>query len=671
MSKDNRKYLVVFLFVNFLFVSSHKLFTQQNNFKLPPSISCLNCQTLSAIPEYILPYIDNDSLSSVDSLLNTDTTGQEMNYFAYPIPFNVSLDNSGVWDTLQDSSLIWRIKITSFNSYFLILRFEELQINKFATLYAYTPDTLEIKHYNYKSNKTGGMFSVGLFNGASVILEYHLPKTEIKNKGILKTKTVFHAFKSLSATINDDLNGSANCQYNVKCNQFNEYCDQRRSVALMAVLSDENHLVGGCTGSLLTNGKRDLKPYFLTARHCYWCNNNLIPSEQVDFIFLFNHQSQNCDNPTQLPIFDVLEGGATIVAANEQTDFALFELSQRLPGSYNTYYSGWYAVKEKPSSGACIHHPKSDIKKISLYTKEAKFKNKIIPLCEGESSGPDKTWDIDWDLGIIEKGSSGAPLFNQNKRVIGQATSVKKKLSCKKQNKGSLFGRFDISWDASGNSSERLYDWLHGTQSNIVGMSGDEPCKINYVFQNANDLHTSANVSHLGPVYPGDRTYNGVYECTNEITIGNNVTIQSGTNVVMNAGYRIVALPGSKSELGSNFHAYIEGCLRGCDNGVGRMDNDFYEQYEYDFSDETTQKILQDETIAEIKIYPNPSSGIFTIESEEAINPQQIEVYDVFGKRVQPIINPNGTSATINLENQSKGIYLVRIGIFKQKIVLE
>ncbi len=451
-----------------------------------------------------------------------------------------------------------------------------------------------------------------------------------------------------------------------------DWCDQRRSVALVLVYDENNNFKGRCTGSLITNGRRDLKPYFLTAFHNLDSDKNGVLSDSEknalsNYVFVFNYQHAFCAMPVMPLVDDYIITGATLVSANcKEADFALLELSKRPPGNFNTFYNGWSASETEPSSGACISHPLGDVKKIALTDK---IKSDKYLSCDKNSTKDEiKVWRAKWYIGGASRGSSGAPLFNQEKRVVGQLKGAEdNKQECKKSN----FGRFDVSWNASANPYANLFFWLHGTHPNIISMDGDEPCKINYVFQNANDLHTSANVSHLGPVYPGDRTYNGVYECTNEITIGNNVTIQSGTNVVMNAGYRIVALPGSKSELGSNFHAYIEGCLRGCDNLVGRIDNDYYEQYEYELSDETEQKILQDETIAEIKIYPNPSTGIFTIESEETIDARQVEVYDVFGKHIQPLIFQNSNTITLNLANNSKGIYLVRIDVHKQKIVLE
>ena len=71
---------------------------------------------------------------------------------------------------------------------------------------------------------------------------------------------------------------------------------------------------------------------------------------------------------------------------------------------------------------------------------------------------------------------------------------------------------------------------------------------------------------------------------------------------------------------------------------------------------------------ANISIFPNPSSGIFQIESNQEIN--QIEVFNITG---QVILSFN--SNTIDLSNQPSGIYLIEIkttdAVFVNKLVKE
>lgn len=57
-----------------------------------------------------------------------------------------------------------------------------------------------------------------------------------------------------------------------------------------------------------------------------------------------------------------------------------------------------------------------------------------------------------------------------------------------------------------------------------------------------------------------------------------------------------------------------------------------------------------------IKVYPNPSSGLFRIETEES---QMIKVYDVFGKMIlQTVVQPNGV---VDLSTCTDGFYFVKL----------
>lgn len=58
-----------------------------------------------------------------------------------------------------------------------------------------------------------------------------------------------------------------------------------------------------------------------------------------------------------------------------------------------------------------------------------------------------------------------------------------------------------------------------------------------------------------------------------------------------------------------------------------------------------------------IKIYPNPSNGIYTIESDTNT---RIEVYDLIGKQIQTQVCTVGSS-TLNLSDFNSGIYLAKV----------
>gem|GEM_PF-5017228 len=71
----------------------------------------------------------------------------------------------------------------------------------------------------------------------------------------------------------------------------------------------------------------------------------------------------------------------------------------------------------------------------------------------------------------------------------------------------------------------------------------------------------------------------------------------------------------------------------------------------------------------EVKVYPNPSDGKFTIESS-VISRQSLEIYNMLGEKIytetlRPVTQGQGGQVqgdnTINLSNEAKGLYLYRL----------
>jgi hypothetical protein len=77
---------------------------------------------------------------------------------------------------------------------------------------------------------------------------------------------------------------------------------------------------------------------------------------------------------------------------------------------------------------------------------------------------------------------------------------------------------------------------------------------------------------------------------------------------------------------------------------------------------------------AGIVVFPNPTSGKFTVSSKTDIN--AVEVYNLLGERVYHGANFNGrTSTEIDLSNHSKGTYILNVHsgrkVYNCKIVVQ
>lgn len=164
------------------------------------------------------------------------------------------------------------------------------------------------------------------------------------------------------------------------------------------------------------------------------------------------------------------------------------------------------------------------------------------------------------------------------------------------------------------------------------------------------------------------------------------VTFAAGQKIILSNGFKVVN--------GGYFHGYIDPSISAmncsdppsntdCSSNLQRIAGNWM-----DFINEPDSVILllndssiiqtEDDnwennmsTINNIHIYPNPSFGIFTIESTQKIDIQQIEVYDMLGKKIQALLTQNGNTISLNLTGQSKGMYFIKMGKYNQKLIVE
>ena len=84
-------------------------------------------------------------------------------------------------------------------------------------------------------------------------------------------------------------------------------------------------------------------------------------------MFYWNYESPSCSRGGSEPQI-LSTSGATILANNEYSDFALLSLNEdpkNLSG-YDPYYLGWDRITSLSSTGVVgIHHPSGDVKKIA------------------------------------------------------------------------------------------------------------------------------------------------------------------------------------------------------------------------------------------------------------------------------------------------------------------
>ncbi|MCY7359423.1 MAG: trypsin-like peptidase domain-containing protein, partial [Rudanella sp.] len=210
-----------------------------------------------------------------------------------------------------------------------------------------------------------------------------------------------------------------------------------------------------CSGSMLNDTRQSFRSYFLTAFHCMDFNSDLTinaneSASTASWSFYFKYQSPTC-SPTQDDNIYVTINGATFRSASPNTDMTLLELNRQMPLSQSITYNGWDRRTTNYTGGLFgIHHPRGSVKKISFTTNT--FYN------GWNGTFPDSHYEMGLTSGSMEGGSSGSPLFNANRRVIGQLHGGSG--TCPSSSVRSLYGRFDLSWFGNGANNTRLSNWL-------------------------------------------------------------------------------------------------------------------------------------------------------------------------------------------------------------------
>ena len=395
------------------------------------------------------------ALKIEDSL--TDNSGTAPWRFGFNNNTNINISNSGTWINLPNGDRIWQLVVVCKNALTINLTFSQTVIPTGNELYVYNPSKDFILGKFTASHLYNGELGTELVPGEMTIVEYFVPKgSSIGNVNIC---TVTHGYRTPNEFLLKAFGGSGACNVNVNCPEGAAWTQQRNSVVML--VSGSN---GFCTGALINNTLNDGKPYVLTANHCY--------SNPATWIFRFQWESTSCINPSTSPTFQSLSG-AVLRAQGTPSDFCLVEITGGLvngtvPAAYTPYFSGWDNTETISPSAVCIHHPSGDIKKIAIEN------NALISTSFGGSPSNSHWGVLSWDLGVTEPGSSGSPLFNQNRRIIGQLHGGAS--ACGASVLSDEYGKVSVSWNPAGSTtSGQLKYWLDPNNTNASFVDGYDP----------------------------------------------------------------------------------------------------------------------------------------------------------------------------------------------------
>jgi len=441
-----KKIFLLSIFIFLVFPVSI-VFSQTSEGGMPPSYSIKGLRSGVIIPEFKLKSIDINQLRNADQLDGTP--------MQYAVVENVELDIKALGlKTSIGAGNIWQFKISSDNALSLKLMFGTFAIPQGAKLFVYNDDySLVYGAYTSENMVADSTFAIADFSGSSLIIEYFEP-TDAAFSGTLLLKQVSKAYKDLDAL----MTRAATTFVDVNCSGGVNWQLEKHAVCRYTFSNGSSGFL--CSGALINNINNDGTPYFLTASHCI----NL-PTEALTVVAYFNYETLGCGLGNKP--FRTLSG-ATLLTTGSASDYSLLQLSHTPTAASQPYYAGWDLTSANTNT-VCIHHPNGDLKKISFDNDPPTTNSTIINWDQGSSSPPGSHWVVIFDEGAVAPGSSGSPLFNQNKRIIGQLHGGDSE---------EFYGKINYSWTSPNAGFSTLKSYLEGSNTTIFSNGFYPPSNI-------------------------------------------------------------------------------------------------------------------------------------------------------------------------------------------------
>ena len=431
-----------FLLTLFLAMSVIGVYAQPSKGGIPPSFS--QTYQFDESRAFTVPEPNVAALQAEDALRTNPAPR-----LAVALPVDLSPCNSGEWITLDSGETVWQLAIESPGAKALLLTYSSFNLPKGSKLFIYNRERTQVLGaYTEENNpKFGPEFSTEMVNGDFIILEYvppivasNLQKIDQRSGAIevrkaprpdypdIQIESVGYIYNDLSPMTEmfnlsrtpSDLGTSGSCQVNVNCANGAQWQNEKKGVA--ATLQRIGNAWYICTGSLINNLREDLTPYFLMAWHCSEDEGVRPTAAQYNqWQFYFHWERTGCANTTPLETYQTITGCQWVAESSIYggSDGLLLKFNTAVPPGYDLFYNGWEATSVATGSITTttvgIHHPSGDIKKVSL----ASGNTTSATWSGGASNGH---WSNSFNPTATEGGSSGSPLFNQDKRIIGTLT---------------------------------------------------------------------------------------------------------------------------------------------------------------------------------------------------------------------------------------------------------
>ncbi|MEN8250554.1 MAG: serine protease [Bacteroidota bacterium] len=387
------------------------------------------------IPTIHLPTFDIEQLRAEDK----SSEDEKRRPFRFAKGFDVSIDikKKGIREQIPNYGSVWILGIRSAEAFSLNVIFGTYELPPGAELFIYNKKQSQIVGaLTSRNNSDAKVLPVQPIVGDEIIVEYFEP-SHVPFEGKLIISRVGHDYVGFLCDFGDYIGYCGTpqtCNRDISCSEGDDWQDESHSVCRIIIDG-----IYCCSGSLINNVDNDGTAYVLTADHCI--NSSY---EATNSVFLFGYRHSTCGGTGGSTSNTI--SGATLRGNWDDSDFALVELSSVPPANFHPYWNGWDNSSDTPAEPVvCVHHPVGDVKKISVDDSD--------PSDNGDF------WEVtDWNVGTVEHGSSGAPFYDSDHRVVGQVHGGNN-IFCS-SNETSEYGKFSVSWDGNGTNATRLQNWL-------------------------------------------------------------------------------------------------------------------------------------------------------------------------------------------------------------------
>ncbi len=513
--------------------------------------------------------------------------------------------------------------------------------------------------------------------GDSIFVQLSLDK-DITNKNDVSFSIIkiIHGFKE---SVKPELKSAAYCEVDVECSTGEGWefeCDGVGKIY-------GNGWMGSC--ALLNNTALDYTPYILTAKHII----DSIGSASYASI-RFNYKATECDG--SIAATGITISSLSTKASNSASDLTLLESSVDLSDVTSITFLGWNRVPS-PNSVVCLHHPDGDFMSISKESTTISTSSQIWVSVN------------DWDIGSIEPGSSGSPLFDHNKRVIATTSFINSPDYICTPDLESYHGKLSYFWSSISsyldpcNTGAAFINSIKTTTalSSIVGNSviceEGTTYQLNHVLGDATvtwevsptnlfDTPTSGTGSNP-TLYANNNSTNGLGQLkffigcttvTKNVWVGDPITPEITGNPFVDCTYSLFTDANMQSVTWSVYgplqivgpNQGYKCTVQGTGTGMGWV----YATASNDCNPSVRDEFMVQVSCGLLLIFtPNPTSGetIVSIETDsqettfDETAPWDLEVYSETQLLKTKQTNLRGQSAKIQTAGWQEGIYIVRV----------